>query len=111
MRLNLQKCAFVFEAGKFLGFILTHQGIEVNLDKYRAILEMRSLTLVKEVYYLTGRIASLSRFMAALAWKTLPIFCLLRKESTFKWMPECEAMFIEFKKISFLPIDIKQARI
>ena len=33
MRLNLQKCSFVVEAGKFLSFMLTHKGIEANPDK------------------------------------------------------------------------------
>ena len=33
MRLNPQKCAFAVEARKFLGFMLTHWRIEVNLDK------------------------------------------------------------------------------
>ena len=33
MRLNPQKCAFTIEAGKFLGFMLTHRGIDANPDK------------------------------------------------------------------------------
>ena len=49
MRLNPQKCAFAIKVGKFLGFMLTHRGIEANPDKCQAILEMKSLTSVKEV--------------------------------------------------------------
>ena len=49
MRLNLQNCAFAIEAGKFLGFMLTHWGIEANPNKCRAILEMKSPTSIKEV--------------------------------------------------------------
>jgi len=33
MRLNPEKCAFSVEGGKFLGFMLTHRGIEANLEK------------------------------------------------------------------------------
>ena len=83
MRLNPQKCAFIVEAEKFIGFMLTPQGIEANLDKCRAILEMKSLTSVKEVQRLTGRIVSLSRFVMVSARKALPFFSLLKKESTF----------------------------
>ena len=36
MRLNLQKYAFAIEAEKFLGFTLTHRGIEANPDKCQA---------------------------------------------------------------------------
>ena len=40
MRLNPNKCAFGVSSGKFLGFMISHRGIEVNLDKIQAILNM-----------------------------------------------------------------------
>ncbi|XP_061376471.1 uncharacterized protein LOC133318480 [Gastrolobium bilobum] len=36
IRLNPVKCAFGVAAGKFLGFMLTHRGIEANPDKCKA---------------------------------------------------------------------------
>ena len=36
LRLNPNKCTFGVEAGKFLGFMLTSQGIKVNTDKCSA---------------------------------------------------------------------------
>jgi len=33
LKLNLEKCVFGVEAGKFLGFMLTERGIEANPDK------------------------------------------------------------------------------
>ena len=33
MKLNLSKCAFGVSLGKFLGFMVSHRGIEANLDK------------------------------------------------------------------------------
>ena len=83
--------------------MLTHRGIKANLDKYQAILEMKSLTFVKEVQHLTGRIASLSRFMEASTQKAFPFFFLLKKESTFEWTPKCEATFTEFKRYLSTP--------
>ena len=104
MRLNLQKFVFAIEAGKFFGFMLTHREIEANPDKCWAILEMKSLMFVKEVQCPTGRITSLSRFMVASARKAFPFFSLLKKESTFKWMPTWEAVFIEFKRYLSYPL-------
>ena len=49
LKLNLEKCAFRVEAGKFLDFLLTECGIEVNPEKCAAILAMKSPILVKEV--------------------------------------------------------------
>ena len=96
MRLNPQN-AFVVEVGKFLGFMLTHRGIEANPDKCQAIREMKSSTFVKDVQRLMGRIASLLRFLAASARQALPFFALLKKESNFEWTTECDAAFQEFK--------------
>ena len=40
MRLNPSKCAFRVSSGKFLGFMISHKGIEANPDKIQAILNM-----------------------------------------------------------------------
>jgi len=65
LKLNLEKCVFGVEAGKFLGFLLTERGIETNPEKCVAIIAMRSLISVKEVQQLTGRMVALSRFVSA----------------------------------------------
>ena len=49
MKLNPSKCAFRVASGKFLGFMVSQRGIEVNPEKVRAILEMASPRTVKEV--------------------------------------------------------------
>jgi len=54
LKLNLEKCVFGVEAGKFLGFLLTERGIEANSKKCAAIIAMRSLISVKKVQKLTG---------------------------------------------------------
>jgi len=40
LKLNLEKCVFGVEAGKFLGFLLIEHRIEVNPDKCATILAM-----------------------------------------------------------------------
>ena len=49
MNLNPTKCVFVVSSGKFLGFIVSQQGIEANPDKIKAIMEIKSSKIVKEV--------------------------------------------------------------
>ena len=41
IKLNPSKCAFGVSSGKFLGFMVSHRGIEANPDKIRAILDMK----------------------------------------------------------------------
>ena len=40
IRLNPSKCAFEVSLGKFLGFMVSHRGIEANPDKIQAILNI-----------------------------------------------------------------------
>ena len=40
MRLNLTKCAFGVTSKKFLGFIISHRGIEANPEKIQAMLDL-----------------------------------------------------------------------
>src|SRR5262249_55526540 len=46
LKLNLAKCAFGISSSKFLSFLVTHRGIEANLDKIQALLEMSRLEKV-----------------------------------------------------------------
>ena len=59
MKLNPAKCAFGVSAGKFLGFIVNHRGIEANPDKIKAVLDMPSPSGIKEFQRLTRRITTL----------------------------------------------------
>ncbi|RDX67052.1 hypothetical protein CR513_54114, partial [Mucuna pruriens] len=49
LKLNPKKCSYGVQAKKFLGFMLIERGIEANLEKCQAIINMRSLRRVKEI--------------------------------------------------------------
>ena len=87
LKLNPGKCAFGVTAGKFLGFLVSQRGIEANLDKIRAIMEMTPPRNVKEVQSLNGKVAALNRFVSRAIDKCLPFFRTLKK--SFKWTTEC----------------------
>ena len=79
MKLNPTKCAFGVSAGKFLGFKVNSRGIEANLEKIKAVLDMQMPSNTKEVQRLTGRIATLSRFISRASDKCQPFFQILKK--------------------------------
>ena len=87
MKLNPGKCTFGVTAGKFLGFMVSQRGIEANLDKIRAIMEMAPPRNVKEVQSLNGKIAALNRFVSRATDKCLSFFRTLKK--SFEWTTEC----------------------
>ena len=49
MKLNLAKCAIGVGSRKFLGFMVNHQGIEANLSKVQALLDLRSPKTIKDI--------------------------------------------------------------
>ena len=95
MKLNPATCAFGVSAGKFLGFIVNHRGIEANPNKIKAVLDMPSPSGIKEVQQLTGRIATLSRFVSRASVKCQPFFQVLKK--AFQWDAKCEEAFTALK--------------
>jgi hypothetical protein len=105
MKLNPDKCVFGVSAGKLLGFLVSHRGIEANLETIKAIETMRPLACIKDVQKLTGSLAALSRFISRLAERVLPFFRLLWKSSPFSSTEEAERAFQELKKhLVSLPI-------
>lgn len=97
MRLNLEKCIFSVQGGKFLGFMLTHRGIEANLKKCVTIIEMRSPNTWKEFQRLTCQLATLSIFSMRAYDMARPFFKLLTKKEWVEWNEECEANFLKLK--------------
>ena len=91
MRLNPSKCAFRVSSRKFLGFMVSHRGIEVNPNKIQAIPNMEPLRNIKEVQSLIERVAALNRFVSKVTDKCLPFFKVLKK--AFEWMDECQKAF------------------
>ena len=59
MKLNPKKCVFGVRSGKFLDFTISRGGIEANLDKVQAVLDMKSPRSVREVKCLIDCIAVL----------------------------------------------------
>ena len=49
LRLNASKCSFSVGSGKFMGYMVTHRGIEVNPDQVKAINNLQLSQNPKEV--------------------------------------------------------------
>ena len=49
LRLNASKCSFSVGSGKFLNYMVTHRGIEVNPDQVKAINSLQPPQNPKEV--------------------------------------------------------------
>ena len=79
LRLNASKCLFGVGSGKFLGYMVTYKGIEVNLDQIKAINSLQPPRNPKEVQKLTGMTAALNRFISRSEDRCRPFFLFLHK--------------------------------
>ena len=105
LRLNASKFSFGVGSGKFLGYMVTHRGIEVNLDQIRAINSLQPPRNPKEMQKLTGMMAALNWFISRSAERCRPFFLLLRKWKEFQWSEECVTAFQDLKRyLSHPPI-------
>ena len=87
--MNPKKCTFGVTSGKLLGHIVSEQGIEVDLEKIRAILDMLAPRTEREIRGFLGRLQYISCFIARLTDICEPIFLLLRKNQPTVWDDDC----------------------
>ena len=97
LRLNASKCSFGVESGKFLGYMVTHRGIEVNHDQIKAINNLRAPRNPKEVQKLIGIVVALNRFISRSVDRCRPFFLLINKWKGFEWTEGCATAFQQLK--------------
>ena len=93
LRLNATKCLFGVSSGKFLGHMISYNGVEANLDQISALMNLQPPKDAKQVQRLTGMIAALGRFISRSADRCRPFFQLLGKKRKFLWDQDCSAAF------------------
>jgi hypothetical protein len=64
MKLNPEKSTFGVPSGKLLGYMVSHHGIDPNLEMVLAITKMKPPESLHDVQKLTGCVATLSRFIS-----------------------------------------------
>uniref|UniRef100_A0A147BN06 RNA-directed DNA polymerase n=1 Tax=Ixodes ricinus TaxID=34613 RepID=A0A147BN06_IXORI len=83
--LNPDKCAFRKKEVKFLGHIVSSQGIKADPAKLSAIKKMEPPRDVSEVRSYLGMINHLAKFLPGLAEQTKPLRDLLRHDAVWYW--------------------------
>ena len=67
----------------FLGYLVTHRGIEVNLNQIMDLQNLKSPQNPKEVQQLTGMTKAFNRFISRFMDTCRPFFKLLKKWKGF----------------------------
>ncbi|GJT98259.1 reverse transcriptase domain-containing protein [Tanacetum coccineum] len=90
------------EEGKFLGYIVTSEGIRANSEKTKAVMDMPSPSSLKQMQRLNGKLAALNRFLSKAAKMVLPCLDTLKKcanKKDFHWTAAAKEAFQTMNKL------------
>ena len=85
LTLNKEKCSFSQREVRFLGQILTENGVQSDPDKVAAIVKIEEPANVKELRRFLGMANQLSKFNPILPKKMKPLRDLLSKKNQWVW--------------------------
>ncbi|XP_072064483.1 uncharacterized protein [Arachis hypogaea] len=94
---KLSKCEFWKSEVKFLGHVVSKQGIAVDPAKVEAVMNWERPTSVTEIRSFLGLAGYYRRFIKGFSQLALPLTKLTRKDTPFIWTPKCEESFQALK--------------
>jgi hypothetical protein len=98
LKLHPGKCVFAQQRCKFLGHIISSEGITPNPEKVRAIADFPRPTDVKKVRQFLGVTSFFRRHIPDYAKKARDLHQLLKKEQPFIWTAKTEDSFVALKQ-------------
>ena len=108
LKLNLDKCKFAQPQVKFLGHIVSREGISPCPSSVKAIWEMLPPRDVKGVRRFLGCSGFFRKYVSGYAKHALPLTNLTRKDVVFEWTEECQHSFDHLKTaLSSAPVLVK----
>lgn len=99
LRLSERKLQFKLKAVHFHGHILSSEGLKIDPEKTRAVLEMPTPADVKAVQRFIGFVTYLAKFLPKLSEVCEPLRRLLDKDVMWHWLPKHEDAVREVKQM------------
>jgi hypothetical protein len=100
LQIDLKKCEFHVTETKFLGLIITTEGIRMDPEKVRAIQEWDRPQNLTQVQSFLGFCNFYRRFIQGFAKIAKPLTELTKKGTLFKWLAIHQQAFEELKRIA-----------
>ena len=93
LKLKKSKCSFYKKELYYLGHLLTTDGVKPQIEKVKAIHEMKPPTNAKGVREFLGLVGYYRKFINRSADAARPLTKLTRKDSKFIWTEKCQTGF------------------
>lgn len=110
LKISPTKSRFCMKRLRFLGYVLSEEGISADPERIRPIIEYPRPKTVKEVRRLIGMASWYRRFINDFSKLTVPITNLLKKNVKFVWTEEAEQAFEKLKVCLSSPPVLATAR-
>ena len=102
---KFSKCEFWLTQIGFLGHVVSGDGISVDPDKTKAVMDWPRPTTMTEIRSFLGLAGYYRRFIEGFAHLSSPMTKLTRKGEKFEWNDACERAFQELKrKLTTTPV-------
>ena len=98
LKVNPEKCEFHKKEVSFLGSIISTEGIRMDPEKIRAIMEWPQPIKLKELQAFLGFANYYRRFIKGYSKTAEPLTQLTQKKKPFDWNTEAEEAFQELKE-------------
>ena len=98
LQASIKKCEFHVTRTKYLGFILTTEGIEVDPEKTQVIHNWRIPNTVRGVQSFLGFCNFYRKFIKDYSRIARPLNQLTKREVPFVWNDKCQEAFEELKR-------------
>ncbi|BFZ24011.1 hypothetical protein BsWGS_27050 [Bradybaena similaris] len=93
IKLKLSRCEFLKPEIKYLGFIVTRDGIRPDDDKVKAIRDLPIPRSVREVRGFIGMCGYYRQHIVNFSKAAEPLINLTKKYARFNWTPACDRAF------------------
>jgi hypothetical protein len=95
---KLEKCEFWLDNVSFLGHVISGEGVAVDPEKVKAVVEWTRPTSVFEIRSFLGLVGYYRCFIEGFSKLSIPFTALTRNNAHFVWTDECEQCFQELKR-------------
>jgi hypothetical protein len=96
---KFSKCDFFQKQIHYLGHVLSKEGVAVDLDKIRSIMEWPTPKDVSDIRSFMGLVGYYRRFIKYFSKIGCPITALQKKGTKFLWTQQCEERFQTLKHL------------
>ena len=98
IRLKPTKCSFGFKEFEYLGHLVSKDGIRIDPERIKEIVEWPAPKCLKDVRSFLGVIGFFRRHIGKYATIALPLFKLMESGVVFRWDKDCQSAFDRLKK-------------